>query len=52
MTEQSKGYILLAGVAEFEGQMVQPDLRALELAGGPDVRLSIIPAAAAPARWT
>jgi cyanophycinase len=42
------GYILLEGGAEFGGLMAQPDLRALELAGGPDARLSIIPAAAAP----
>jgi cyanophycinase len=42
------GYILLAGGAEFGGLMARPDLRALELAGGPNIRLSIIPAAAAP----
>jgi cyanophycinase len=42
------GYILLEGGAEFGGLMVQPDLRALILAGGPNVALSIIPAAAAP----
>jgi cyanophycinase len=42
------GYILLEGGAEFGGLMAQSDLRALELAGGPDSRLSIIPAAAAP----
>lgn len=42
------GYILLEGGAEFGGHMVVPDRRALELAGGPDACLSIIPAAAAP----
>jgi cyanophycinase len=42
------GYILLEGGAEFGGLMAQPDLRALELAGGADALLSIIPAAAAP----
>ena len=42
------GYILLEGGAEFGGEMVKPDLRALALAGGPDARISIIPAAAVP----
>lgn len=42
------GYILLAGGAEFNGHMAAPDLRAIELAGGFDARISIIPAAAAP----
>ena len=42
------GYILLAGGAEFGGRMAEPDLRAIELAGGFDARISIIPAAAAP----
>jgi cyanophycinase len=42
------GYILLEGGAEFGGKMDLPDLRALALAGGPGVRLSIIPTAAAP----
>lgn len=42
------GYILLAGGAEFNGRMAAPDLRAIELAGGLDARISIIPAAAAP----
>jgi cyanophycinase len=42
------GYILLEGGAEFGGQMAAPDLRAMELAGGFDVRLRVIPAAAAP----
>ncbi len=42
------GYIVLEGGAEFGGLMSLPDLRALELTGGFDARLSIIPAAAAP----
>jgi cyanophycinase len=42
------GFILLEGGAEFGGEMAAPDRRALELAGGFDVPVSIIPAAAAP----
>ncbi len=42
------GYILLAGGAEFGDRMAEPDLRAIELSGGFDARISIIPAAAAP----
>jgi cyanophycinase len=42
------GYILLEGGAEFGGRMAEPDMRAIELAGGRDTPLSIIPAAAAP----
>jgi cyanophycinase len=42
------GYILLAGGAEFRGQMATPDRQAIKLAGGAKTRLSIIPAAAAP----
>ncbi len=42
------GYILLEGGAEFGGEMAAPDRRALELAGGLDVPVSIIPTAAAP----
>ncbi|GAC1349195.1 MAG: hypothetical protein NVSMB27_20030 [Ktedonobacteraceae bacterium] len=42
------GYLLLEGGAEFGGQMAEPDRRAIELAGGPDVLISIIPTAAAP----
>ena len=42
------GHILLEGGAEFGGRMSAPDLRALELAGGFDAAVSIIPAAAAP----
>ena len=44
----SKGYILLEGGAEFGGGMAEPDLRAIELAGGMDAPICIIPAAAAP----
>src|SRR6266516_1105247 len=42
------GYLLLEGGAEFGGQMVEPDLRAMELAGGPGALICIIPTAAAP----
>jgi cyanophycinase len=42
------GYILLEGGAEFGGEMAHPDRRALELAGGLDAPISIIPTAAAP----
>jgi cyanophycinase len=42
------GYIALEGGAEFGGEMAAPDRRALELAGGLDVPVSIIPTAAAP----
>ena len=42
------GIILLAGGAEFGGQMAAADRQAIQLAGGPDVPISIIPAAAAP----
>jgi len=44
------GCILLEGGAEFGGQMAAPDRRAIELAGGFDARISIIPTAAAPDR--
>ena len=43
-----KGYILLEGGAEFGGMMAAPDRRALELAGGSEAQVAIIPAAAAP----
>ncbi len=43
-----RGYILLEGGAEFGGLMAVPDRRAIELAGGPDAPISIIPTAAAP----
>src|SRR5438105_332159 len=43
-----QGYLLFEGGAEFGGQMSEPDRRAIELAGGPDAPISIIPTAAAP----
>ncbi len=42
------GYLMLQGGAEFSGLIKVSDLRALELAGGLDTKVSIIPAAAAP----
>jgi cyanophycinase len=42
------GTILLACGAEFDGQMAAADRRAIELAGGPDAPIRIVPAAAAP----
>jgi cyanophycinase len=42
------GHLLLAGGAEFGGRMSEPDLRAIELAGGFDAPICIIPTAAAP----
>jgi cyanophycinase len=42
------GYLLLEGGAEFGGSMSEPDLRAIELAGGPDAQVAILPTAAAP----
>jgi len=42
------GYLLLEGGAEFGGQMAEPDLRAMELAGGSGALICIIPTAAAP----
>ena len=42
------GYLLLEGGAEFGGAMREPDLRAIELAGGFDTPICIIPTAAAP----
>ena len=42
------GYLLLEGGAEFGGRMRDPDLRAIELAGGFDAPLRILPTAAAP----
>ncbi len=41
------GFILLEGGAEFGGRMADPDRQAMMRAGGPDVPISIIPAAAA-----
>jgi len=42
------GYLLLEGGAEFGGRMRDPDLRAIEMAGGFDAPLRVIPTAAAP----
>lgn len=42
------GYLLLEGGAEFDGRMREPDLKAIELAGGFDAPIRIIPTAAAP----
>jgi len=42
------GYLLLEGGAEFGGRMRDPDLKAIELAGGFEAPLRIIPTAAAP----
>ncbi len=42
------GYLLLEGGAEFGGRMRDPDLKAIELAGGFDAPSRIIPTAAAP----
>lgn len=41
------GYLLLEGGAEFGGEMSAPDLRGMELAGGFDSPVCIIPTAAA-----
>ena len=43
-----QGYLLLEGGAEFGGQIFEPDRRAIELAGGPESSICIIPTAAAP----
>jgi cyanophycinase len=42
------GHILLEGGAEFGGRMAAPDKRAMDLAGGAEALVGIIPAAAAP----
>ena len=42
------GFLALEGGAEFGGAMREPDLRAIELAGGFDAPIRIIPTAAAP----
>ena len=42
------GHLLLAGGSEFGGQMAAPDRRSIQLAGGPDAPIAIIPTAAAP----
>jgi cyanophycinase len=47
-TSAPQGYLLLEGGAEFGGQMALADQRAIDLAGGPDAPISILPTAAAP----
>jgi cyanophycinase len=42
------GFLLLEGGAEFGGRMRDPDLKAIELAGGLEAPVRIIPTAAAP----
>jgi cyanophycinase len=42
------GYLVLEGGAEFNGRMREADLKAMELAGGFDAPIRIIPTAAAP----
>lgn len=42
------GTLLLEGGAEFGGRMSAPDLKAIELAGGADAPIRILPTAAAP----
>ena len=44
------GYLLLEGGAEFGGRMRDPDLKAIDLVGGFDAPVRIIPTAAAPDR--
>ena len=48
MDGKGMGYLLLEGGAEFGGSMREPDLRGIELAGGFDTPIRIIPTAAAP----
>jgi cyanophycinase len=45
---KNMGYLLLEGGAEFGGRMRDPDLKAIELAGGFEAPIRIIPTAAAP----
>src|SRR5690349_14082926 len=47
-TDHHMGYLVLEGGAEFGGSMSEPDLRAIELAGGMNASICIIPTAAAP----
>ncbi|OGO39124.1 MAG: hypothetical protein A2Z03_03650 [Chloroflexi bacterium RBG_16_56_8] len=42
------GHLLLEGGAEFGGKMAEPDLRAIEVAGGFEAPIRILPTAAAP----
>ncbi len=48
MAQTRNGYILLEGGSEFSGRMAEPDIRAIELAGGFESPIAIIPTAAAP----
>ena len=48
MDGETMGYLLLEGGAEFGGHMRDADLRGIELAGGLDIPIRIIPTAAAP----
>ena len=41
-------YFLLEGGSEFGGRMSEPDLRAIQLAGGLQTSIAILPTAAAP----
>ncbi|HLW02926.1 MAG TPA: Type 1 glutamine amidotransferase-like domain-containing protein [Ktedonobacterales bacterium] len=47
-SSEPRGYLLLGGGAEFGGQMALADRRAIDLAGGFDAPLCIVPTAAAP----
>lgn len=42
------GFLLLEGGAEFGGRMSEPDLQAIQMAGGLDISIAILPTAAAP----
>jgi cyanophycinase len=42
------GILLLEGGAEFGGKMSEPDLQAIQIAGGPDIPIAVLPTAAAP----
>ncbi len=48
MKTEHFGYLLLEGGAEFGGGMAEPDRHAMDLAGGPEARIAILPTAAAP----
>ncbi len=48
MKVKNTNYLLLEGGAEFGGRMSEPDLRAIELAGGFNAPIAILPTAAAP----
>lgn len=47
VTMEKPGYLILQGGAEFGGQMKASDLRAVELAGGMQTPICIVPTAAA-----